>query len=340
MLYESPSYARLLGEPLAAIFARHGTTLAVVHPDDYGTVRETFQRIRASGSSARIEWRLHAADGSWRTFDGIAFNHTDNPAVGGVVITNRDITEYKVAEAALRESEVRFRTLVELAPVGACIMDEQGCFEVVNDAYAALFGYRRDELIGHHFVLLFDPATQEQCREWYGEQVRTAATVQQEHEMINRGGERLIVLTGSIAFGGRDGRRRRAAFVTDLTAQKRLTQRLAHAAHHDALTGLPNRVLFQDRLEQALRTAMREQAHLGLMPLDLDGFKAVNDTNGHAVGDALLAMVGARLKACLRGSDTVARLGGDEFGVLLPHAGGAGGVRVASKYPRRVDEAV
>ena len=124
VLYESPSYARFLGASLATITARHGTRLAIVHPDDHAMVSALFQRIRANAPAERLEWRLLAADGSWRTFDGIATNHTDDPSVGGIVVTNRDISARKAAEAALRESAAQFRTLVELAPIGACIMDE------------------------------------------------------------------------------------------------------------------------------------------------------------------------------------------------------------------------
>ena len=203
-----------------------------------------------------------------------------------------------------------------------------------------LFGYRRDELVGHHFTMLFDPADQEASRAWYAERVRAGVAAQQEYEMVSRGGERLIVLTGSIPLGGQDGHRRRAAFVTDITAQKRLTQRLTYAAHHDALTGLFNRVVFQDRLGHALRVADRERAHLGLLLLDLDGFKGVNDTHGHATGDMLLRTVGARLQACLRDSDTVSRLGGDEFGVLLPQAEEMGAVQVAFKILAALAEPV
>jgi diguanylate cyclase (GGDEF)-like protein len=103
----------------------------------------------------------------------------------------------------------------------------------------------------------------------------------------------------------------------DITERKRAEERLAHLAHHDALTNLPNRPLFQDRMQQALALARRERQRLALLYLDLDGFKTVNDRFGHAVGDLLLQEAARRISGCVRASDTVGRIGGDEFVVLL-----------------------
>jgi diguanylate cyclase (GGDEF)-like protein len=104
----------------------------------------------------------------------------------------------------------------------------------------------------------------------------------------------------------------------DFTEIKRLQDRMDNLAHHDQLTGLPNRTLFYDRLKHAQAHAKRRDRGLALFYLDLDGFKAVNDSHGHELGDRLLKEVGQRLVECVRASDTVARIGGDEFTVLLP----------------------
>jgi diguanylate cyclase (GGDEF)-like protein/PAS domain S-box-containing protein len=106
--------------------------------------------------------------------------------------------------------------------------------------------------------------------------------------------------------------------IRDVTARKRIEAELVHNAHHDALTGLPNRKLFRDRLEQSLRRAKRYQDGLGLLYIDLDGFKPINDSLGHDMGDLVLQVVSSRLLDVVRASDTVARVGGDEFVVLLP----------------------
>jgi diguanylate cyclase (GGDEF)-like protein/PAS domain S-box-containing protein len=124
----------------------------------------------------------------------------------------------------------------------------------------------------------------------------------------------------------RDSRQRigsYVAIVSDISERKRAEEQTRHQAEHDALTDLPNRVLFLDRLQQALASARRQQRPFALMFLDLDRFKAINDTWGHQAGDAVLKEVAARLVRCVRGVDTVSRLGGDEFVVLLPDIGGA-----------------
>ena len=111
------------------------------------------------------------------------------------------------------------------------------------------------------------------------------------------------------------------AMVRDITERKLAEDRIRHMAHHDELTGLPNRSLIRDRLEQAVRNAQRNGGHLALAFVDLDGFKLVNDGLGHNAGDELLKVVGCRMQACLRRNDTLGRLGGDEFVILLPDAG-------------------
>ena len=113
--------------------------------------------------------------------------------------------------------------------------------------------------------------------------------------------------------------------------EARALRRIEHIAHHDAVTGLPNRALLTDRVQQEIARSAREQAGFALMLFDLDGFKAVNDVWGHAAGDAVLALVGARARGCIRASDTVGRLGGDEFLAILPGATAEGALAVAEK---------
>jgi len=105
--------------------------------------------------------------------------------------------------------------------------------------------------------------------------------------------------------------------ITDVTAHKLAEKRMQWVAHHDSLTGLPNRLLFSDRLDQAVRLAKRNHRQFALLYLDLDKFKPVNDTQGHAAGDELLKLVAMRIRRLIRDSDTVARVGGDEFALIL-----------------------
>lgn len=120
--------------------------------------------------------------------------------------------------------------------------------------------------------------------------------------------------------------------------EARALRRIEHVAHHDAVTGLPNRALLSDRVEQEIARSIREQAGFALMLFDPDGFKAVNDVWGHAAGDAVLAIVAARARGCIRASDTVGRLGGDEFLAILPGASHEGAVAVAEKLRLALSE--
>jgi diguanylate cyclase (GGDEF)-like protein len=119
--------------------------------------------------------------------------------------------------------------------------------------------------------------------------------------------------------------------VADIDARKLQEDQIRHLAHHDMLTGLPNRLLFGDRLRQALLAAQREAHQLAVIFFDLDKFKPVNDSYGHAVGDVLLQQIATRLRGTLRASDTLARLGGDEFVVLLPQVSGADDARAVAE---------
>jgi diguanylate cyclase (GGDEF)-like protein len=145
---------------------------------------------------------------------------------------------------------------------------------------------------------------------------------------LRNGNWRWILARGQVAERDGWGRPLRiVGTVSDIDARKMQEEQIRHLAHHDMLTGLPNRLLFGDRLRQALLVAQREQHRLALVFFDLDKFKPVNDSYGHAVGDLLLQQVATRLRTILRASDTLARLGGDEFVVLLPRVTGTGDAR-------------
>jgi len=231
----------------------------------------------------------------------------------------------------LHERERHFRSLVEKAPIGACITDEHGCFETVNEAYCGLHGYTHEELIGQPFtVILPEPLRVEAARN-YARGLDAGADTVGEHTVLTKAGLPVTILASTVTLHGQTGRPARASFVVDISERKQMELRLARLAHHDPLTGLPNRALFGDRLAQELRAIDRDQSTLALLLLDLNRFKEVNDTLGHDAGDALLCVVGARLQGVLRASDTVARLGGDEFAVLLPATDEDGAIDVTHK---------
>ena len=336
--YESSSYARLLGRTLAECGG--AGELEAFHPDDRESVRVALQHMVADGvHQARLEFRHLAADGTWHTLDSVIVNRLEDPAVQGIVATSRDISEQKAIIAALAASENRARMLIENAPIGACILDAEGTIEIVNTAYADIYGFAPEQLMGRQIRTVREEVLERQVTSVDRENELAADGISTtvEYELVNRCHDFRMVSATSFNVLGRDGRPRQVSFVVDVTDQKRHEQRLAYAANHDTLTGLPNRALFSDRLEHALHMAARDRTTLAVFQIDLDRFKQINDRFGHEAGDDVLKAVAQRISGVLRVSDTVARLGGDEFAVILPHSDEAGALQAASKVRSAVN---
>ena len=233
---------------------------------------------------------------------------------------------------SLQESEERYRRLVELSPE-AIAVHSQGKIAYINAAGAKLLGANSPEaLIGFPVLHFVHPNYMEIARE----RIRL---VEEENKPIDLAEQKLMRLDGQIIDVEVVGipatyQRLRAAqiIIRDVTERKRVERQLLHGAFHDALTGLPNRVLFLDRLGQAIRRSNQSPDYkFGLLFLDLDRFKVVNDSLGHILGDKLLVALADRLQSCVRASDTVARLGGDEFTILLDHIQSLSDATLAAK---------
>lgn len=237
----------------------------------------------------------------------------------------------------LMQSEAPFRTLVEQAPIGTCIVDDRGVFEAVNQALADIYGYSVAELRGQPAGML---ARHEQGTALIGgspARQDDPLTSTSEGTVAGKHGATLTLLATKVSLIGNDGHPRCAWFVVDITGRKRIEEQLVHVAHHDALTGLPNRRLFNERLESAVAALAHQPSTLVVLLIDLNHFKEVNDTLGHQAGDALLCEVARRLRETLRPTDMVARLGGDEFAALLPHTGESGALHVAQRLGVALD---
>jgi diguanylate cyclase (GGDEF)-like protein/PAS domain S-box-containing protein len=233
-----------------------------------------------------------------------------------------------VITARLEQSERLHRYLVDHSPDIIYTVDQEGRFGYVNPTVASMLGYERNELVGHHYSAIVHEDDVERARFAFAER-RTGerASRNVELRLKRRSGEAAPQLTVALSATGvysdePVSRSRRFlgtyGVARDITERKRAEERISFQAYHDLLTELPNRILFLDRLGVALVSARRNRRLVGLLFIDLDRFKLVNDTLGHAAGDELLKGVAARLKGCLRRSDTLARMGGDEFTILLP----------------------
>lgn len=236
-------------------------------------------------------------------------------------LTNLDLQEqHRATLLALRESDEQFRQLAKHVPQVFWITDAaQRDTLYVSDNYRAITGRDSGELDGNPKAWLAAIHEDDRQRVQYARRQRAPlGDYDIEYRVVRPDGS--VRWVHDRAFPIRNARGevyRIAGIAEDITESKLSREQLAHLAHFDSLTGLPNRVLFNDRLQQAVAHARRNGWILGVLFLDLDRFKLVNDTLGHATGDQLLQQVAARLSACLRPSDTVARLSGDEFAVIL-----------------------
>ena len=223
------------------------------------------------------------------------------------------------AELSARESEERFRALVDgVEDYAIYSIDEHGLVASWNSGAERLHGYRREEITGVPIGCFY---TLEDVAAGKPEQALSVAEqegrFEEEGWRVRKDASRFYAEAVTTLLRDDSGHMRGYARVTrDVTERKRLESQLAHQAFHDSMTGLPNRRLFLDRVAGALARSERREGSAAVLFFDLDRFKAVNDTLGHAAGDELLLGVAARLRAAVRGEDTVARFGGDEFAVL------------------------
>lgn len=230
------------------------------------------------------------------------------------------------------------RAVIDATPVGVCLTDEHGIFEHVNPAYERLYGYTAAELLGQHFTIVVPPENREMLRRLHDQFIAGGRAIGEEWQVIARDRSRRHVLANACRVVGADGRYRKVTFVTDITDRHRMEAdiaqanaelaeanlRLAHLAAHDALTGLPNHRRTQELLVQAVEIAERYERGLSIAIIDLDQFKAINDTYGHLEGDVVLKEFARLLQAELRAVDAAGRVGGEEFLVVLPETDAQG----------------
>lgn len=227
---------------------------------------------------------------------------------------------------SLRASERLHRYLVESSPDLIFTLDAEGRFNYLNPRVEDLLGFERDALLGRPFLQLVMPDDVGRIEQLLSaDQSLSGASFTLELRLRRpleaSGGWVTVTLHGMPMFapGAGDGRAQGLyGIARDISEQKRAEELITFQAYHDQLTRLPNRVLFKDRLELSIAQAQRQRGALAVMFIDVDRFKLVNDSYGHAEGDALLRGIANRLSAALRQGDTLARLGGDEFTILLP----------------------
>lgn len=243
--------------------------------------------------------------------------------------------EHALMTVRLEQSERLHRFLVEQSPDIIYTLDKDGAFIFVNGRVQALLGYTREELLGKHYSMIVYPDDLEHARFAFNErrigdrastnvEIRLQTKNQGVRHFENRTIVAILSAQGIYATNEEPASRHfmgTSGVARDITDRKKAEETIAFQAFHDLLTGLPNRILFKDRLGVALKQAKRKNKRVGVMFIDIDRFKLVNDTYGHHEGDELLKCFAQRSRSCLRSGDTLARQGGDEFTVLLPDLG-------------------
>ena len=288
----------------------------------YEVVPKSPERWRAEHRRALAGETVIAGEDCFESADGhLHWSHrmlrpwlTGNGAIGGIVILAEDTTQRKQAEERLHLAASVFTHASE----GITITDANGAILDVNDAFTRITGYSREEVLGKNPRIL---NSGRQGREFYTDMWnQLIAKGHWSGEIWNRAKDGHVfaeTLTISAVPDATGKTQQYVAMFSDITSIKEQERQLEHIAHYDLLTGLPNRVLLADRLNQAMAQAHRRNRPVAIVCLDLDNFRPVNDRHGHNTGDELLTAVTTRIKLALREGDTLGRLGGDEFVVVM-----------------------
>ena len=301
-----------------------------IHPEDRQRVHAEWRDAAQGQERFQSEVRCLREDGSvvWTRLNSAAMR--DGRTSHGHVQTVEDITERKSTELVLRAAEEALfeekeRAQVTLNSIGDAVLttDLLGNVTYLNLAAEAMTGWSREDALGQPFSEVFkiiDGTTRQAAANPAQRAIDEDRTVGLATEcvLVRRDGLESAIEDSASPIHNRDGRVAGAVVVFhDVSQSRAMALKMSHLAQHDFLTGLPNRVLLTERLSHAIGMAHRHHKRVALLFLDLDYFKHINDSLGHAIGDQLLQAVAERLAACVRATDTVCRQGGDEFVILL-----------------------
>ncbi|WP_245606944.1 putative bifunctional diguanylate cyclase/phosphodiesterase [Simplicispira psychrophila] len=321
MVFVSQGCAELTGYAPAQLLGPNGVSWAqITHPDDLPRVRGAVQRAVASGQRFAVQYRITTLSGQTRhvTERGVAVHDEHNVLVVEGFI--EDITQTQGTREALEHAELRYRHIFEHASEGIFQTTRDGHYLAANPALARIYGYQTPatlmaDLSDIDRRLYAKPGR----REVFHRLMKAQGQVLNfESEVYRRDGTRIWISENAHVVRGSHGEFLcYEGTVQDISERRHYQEQLERHANHDLLTGLPNRVLLGDRIAQGIARATRLGYYLALVFIDLDNFKFINDSLGHAAGDELLKEVALRLTGCLRSSDTVARLGGDEFVLVI-----------------------
>lgn len=307
----SPSVTAILGFTPDELIDKSFAEL--LHADEQRIALKILADLQKN-DQARYEFRMRHKSGGYRDIEIKGRNLMHDAVIKGIVLNGRDITERKQVENRLRLTAKVFENTQE----GICITNSLGEIVEVNDAFSRISGYSHAELLGKNPRILQSGHQNAAFYKSMWQSIGSTGHWAGEVWNRNKDGEMYAEwLTISAIFNEEKQITNYVGISSDITLLKQHEKQLERIAHFDALTGIPNRTLLSDRMKQAIAQTAREQNMMAVCYLDLDGFKPINDTLGHEVGDRVLIEIAQRIQHTIRGGDTVARLGGDEFVILL-----------------------
>ncbi|KIX12208.1 bifunctional diguanylate cyclase/phosphodiesterase [Dethiosulfatarculus sandiegensis] len=315
----SEEVLNILGLPKGNSPGNMAEYLDLVHPKDRRKVRSDMDEALCCQGAVHQEHRIIRPDGKERIlhtiFEGLKGPHGRAAVLSGVL---QDITQRRLSEQRVRLLARAFENALD----GMIITNENGVIQMVNPGFTAITGYSAQEAIGRNPSILRSNRTSAKLHKAMWESIQKTGFWQGEIFNRRKNGQTYPQWLSIRAIKNEIGKvSHYVGALHDLTELKQGEAKIAHQALHDALTGLPNRIFFNERLADAMREVSKHNGKLALLFLDLDNFKNINDSLGHAVGDKLLSATAERLLSLVRDQDTVARLGGDEFIMILKDPG-------------------
>lgn len=331
---------RIFGLEPAHYAPTYADLLQRVHEEDRERVAQGIASTLQTGQAFRCEFRYWLPDGSLRHGQVSGeLEYDDQKNAHMLMGAMQDITELRTMEQALHASEQLFATALQAAPHAGIISRERdGLIIECNERLAQMFGSTRAELLGKGTSTLKLWRNEADRQQWLARLNSEGCIIDFECDMLDKDEARrqLSISTSRITV---HGEAHLFTFIHDITERKAAEAHVDYLAHHDALTGLPNRLLLRERFSLAAAWAERNARKVALLFLDLDHFKAINDSLGHPAGDALLQLIADRLRLCARDTDTISRLGGDEFLIVLADIDDAAGINaVADKLLSQLAE--
>ena len=253
---------------------------------------------------------------------------------------NQMMQDRSIAEQALRDSENRYRSIIENIDEGYCEVDPDGNITFVNDRMSDIMGYSKEELTKMNSADMLEEKDVKKVFEHFADVYITDAPQPEFTCLIKRKDEtwKFVSLTPTVIKDSQGNKTGLRSIVRDVDRQKKYEENLIYLAYHDALTGLKNRKAFYEQLQDALYHAKRYGAEVALIYIDIDKFKKVNDTLGHEIGDVLLLEIRDRLQGTLRKTDFISRIGGDEFVALVDDPNQIHPTAIAKKIVKKLSE--